>query len=174
MYGIFEVRFSFSIWHRINHLDTHKATHPLAADVDIVGGLYVVKPLILCKLGADAVGRHGLLCVIVAPSCVGFINRLGAGFAVGLEADIALRLQKLNHIVAAALDRLHVLSCLAGNAELIIVPDQPVQPLQTSEKDTLLFPQQLVHQKRIVCSACGPVFGGQHDLAAKETVGLIV
>ena len=37
-----------------------------------------------------------------------------------------------------------------------------------------LLPQQLVHQERIVCSACGPVFGGQHDLAAKETVGLIV
>ena len=39
---------------------------------------------------------------------------------------------------------------------LIIVPDQPVQPLQTPEKDTLLFPQQFVHQKRIVRSACGP------------------
>ena len=83
-------------------------------------------------------------------------------------------MQKLDHIVAAALDRLHVLSCLAGNAELIVVPDQPVQPLQTPEEDALLFPQQLIHQKRIVCSACGPVFGGQHDLAAKETVGLVV
>ena len=83
-------------------------------------------------------------------------------------------MQKLDHIVAAALDRLHILSCLAGNAELIVVPDQPAQPLQTPEEDALLFPQQLIHQKRIVCSACGPVFGGQHDLAAKETVGLVV
>ena len=49
-----------------------------------------------------------------------------------------------------------------------------MQPLQTPEEDALLFPQQLIHQKRIVCSACGPVFGGQHDLAAKETVGLVV
>ena len=69
---------------------------------------------------------------------------------------------------------MHILSCLAGNAELIVVPDQPAQPLQTPEEDALLFPQQLIHQKRIVCSACGPVFGGQHDLAAKETVGLVV
>ena len=174
MYGNFEVHSSLLIRRRIDHLNAHKAPHPLTADVDIVGGLYIVKPLILCKLGTDPVGRHGLLCVIVAPSCIGFIDRLGAGFAVCPKADIALRLQKLDHIVAAALDRLHVLSCLAGNAELIIVPDQPVQPLQTPEKDTLLFPQQLVHQKRIVCSACGPVFGGQHDLAAKETVGLVV
>ena len=52
---------------RIDHLNAHKSPHPLAADVDIVGGLYIVKPLILCKLGAGAVGRHGLLCVIVAP-----------------------------------------------------------------------------------------------------------
>lgn len=49
-----------------------------------------------------------------------------------------------------------------------------MQPLQTPEEDPLLFTQQLVHQKRIVRSACGPVFGGQHDLAAKETVGLVV
>ena len=174
MYGSFEVRFLFSIRRRIDHLNTHKAPHPLTADMDIVGGLYIVKPLILCKLGADAVGRHGLLRVVVAPSCIGFIDRLGAGFAVCPKADIALGLQKLDHIVAAALDRLHIFSGFARNAELIVVPDQPVQPLQTPEKDTLLFPQQLVHQKRIVCSACGPVFGGQHDLAAKETVGLVV
>ena len=83
-------------------------------------------------------------------------------------------MQKLNHIVAAALDRLHIFFGLTGNAELIVVPDQPVQPLQTPEEDPLLFTQQLVHQKRIVRSACGPVFGGQHDLAAKETVGLVV
>jgi len=77
-------------------------------------------------------------------------------------------------VIGAALDRLHVLSCLARNAELIVVPDQPVQSLQTPEEDALFFPQQLVYQKRIVRSACGPVFGGQHDLTAKETVGLIV
>ena len=174
MYGNFEVRSSFSIRQRIDHLNAHKPAHPLAADMDIVGGLYIVKPLVLCKLRADPVGRHGLLRIVIAPSRVGFIDRLGAGFAVCPKADIALRLQKLDHIVAAALDRLHILSCLAGNAELIVVPDQPAQPLQTPEEDALLFPQQLIHQKRIVCSACGPVFGGQHDLAAKETVGLVV
>ena len=65
MYGNFEVRFSFSIRQRIDYLNAHKATHPLAADVDIVGGFHIVKPLILCKLRADAVGRHGLLCVII-------------------------------------------------------------------------------------------------------------
>ena len=57
---------------------------------------------------------------------------------------------------------------------MIVVPDQPMQSLQTPEKDALLFAQQLVHQKRIVRSACGPVFGGQHDLAAKEAVGLVM
>ena len=83
-------------------------------------------------------------------------------------------MQELDHIVAAALDRFHVLSGLTRNAELIVVPDQPVQPLQTPEKDALLFPQQLIHQKRIVRSACGSVFGGQHDLTTEEAVGLIV
>ena len=174
VYGNFEVHSSFLIRRRIDHLNAHKPPHPLTADMDIVGGLHIIKLLILCKPGADPVGRHGLLCVIVAPSCIDFIDRLGAGFAVCPKADIALRLKKLDHIVAAALDRLHILSGFARNAELIVVPNQLVQSLQTPEEDALLFPQQLVHQKRIVCSACGPVFGGQHDLAAKETVGLVV
>ena len=56
VYGNFEVRSSFSIRQRIDHLNAHKPAHPLAADMDIVGGLYIVKPLILCKLGADTVG----------------------------------------------------------------------------------------------------------------------
>ena len=127
MYGCFEVRFSFSIRRRIDHLNAHKAPHPLTADVDIVGGLYIVKPLILCKLGADPVGRHGLLCVIVAPTGIGLIDCLGAGFAVCPKADVALGLQELDHIVAAAFDRLHVLSGFARNVELIVVPNQSVQ-----------------------------------------------
>ena len=68
MYGNFEVRSSFLVWQRIDHLNAHKATHPLAADTDIVGSFHVVKPLVLRKLGADTVSRHGLLCVIVAPT----------------------------------------------------------------------------------------------------------
>ena len=129
MYGNFEVRSSFSIRQRIDHLNAHKPAHPLAADMDIVGGLYIVKPLILCKLRADPVGRHGLLRVVVAPSCVGFINCLGAGLAVCPKAYIALRLQKLDHIVAAALDRLHIFSGFARNAELIVVPNQNLEKL---------------------------------------------
>ena len=174
MYGNFEVWFSFLIRQRIDHLDAHKTTHPFAADVDIVGGFHVVKAVVLRKFGAEPVCRHGLLRIVLAPALIRLIQCLGAGFAVCLEADISLRLQKLDHIVAAALDRLHIFSGLARNAELIVVPDQPIQPLQAPEEDAFLFPQQLVHQKRIVRSACGPVFGGQHDLAAKEAVGLVV
>ena len=56
VYGNFEVRSSFSIQQRIDHLNAHKSPYPLAVDVDIVGGLHVIKPLILRKLGADPVG----------------------------------------------------------------------------------------------------------------------
>ena len=174
VYGNFEVRFSFLIRQWVDHFNAHKTAHPLATDMDIVGGLYIVKALVLRQFRAETICRHGLLRIVLAPALIRLIQCLGAGFTVGLEADIALRLQKLDHIVAAALDRLHVFSGFARNAELIVVPNEPMQPLQTPEKDALPFPQQLVHQKRIVCSACGPVFGGQHDLAAKETVGLIV
>ena len=45
VYGNFEVRFSFSIRQRIDHLNAHKSPHPLTAGMDIVGGLYIVQPL---------------------------------------------------------------------------------------------------------------------------------
>lgn len=60
MYGNFEVRFSFSIRRKIDHLNAHKAPHTLAADMDVVGGLHIVKALVLYKLRADPVGGHGL------------------------------------------------------------------------------------------------------------------
>ena len=96
VYGCFEVRCSFSIWQRIDHLNAHKATNTFAADMDIVSGLHIVKTLVLRQLGADAVGRHGLLCVIVAPSRIGFVDRLGAGLAVGFEADVSSSIKTLN------------------------------------------------------------------------------
>ncbi len=63
---------------------------------------------------------------------------------------------------------------LLVDSTLIVVPNQPMQTLQTPEEDAFLFPQQLVHQKWIIRSACGPVFGSQHDLAAEEAIGLVV
>ena len=42
VYGNFEVQFSFSVWQRIDYLNANKSPHPLAADVDIVGGLHIV------------------------------------------------------------------------------------------------------------------------------------
>ena len=155
MYGNFEVRFSFSIRQRIDHLNAHKSPHPLTAGMDIVGGLHVVKAFVLRQFGAEPVCRHGFLRVVLAPALIRLIQCFGAGLTVRLEADVALGLQKLDHIVAAALDRLHIFSGLGADCELIIVPDQPVQPLQTPEKDALLFPQQLIHQKRIAAALGG-------------------
>ena len=142
MYGSFEVRAPLLIRQRVDYLDAHKATHPLAADMDIVGGLHIVKTLILRKLRADTVSRHGLLCVVITPTGIGFIDCLGTGVTVCPKADVALRLQELDHIVAAALDRLNIFSGLAGNAELIVVPNQPMQTIQTPEEDALL---SLIH-----------------------------
>ena len=42
VYGNFEVRSSFLIRQRIDHLDAHEPTHPLTANMDIVGGLHIV------------------------------------------------------------------------------------------------------------------------------------
>ena len=105
VYGNFEVRFSFLIRQWVDHFNAHKTAHPLATDMDIVGGLYIVKALVLRQFRAETICRHGLLRIVLAPALIRLIQCLGAGFTVGLEADIALRLQKLDHIVAAEIGR---------------------------------------------------------------------
>ena len=47
VYGNFEVRFSFLIRQWVDHFNAHKTAHPLATDMDIVGGLHVVKTFVL-------------------------------------------------------------------------------------------------------------------------------
>lgn len=139
-----------------------------------VGGLHIVKPLILGKLGAEPVCRHELTHIVLAPQLVGFIECLGAGFTVRLEADVALRAQKLNDIVAAALDRFYILPGLSADGEPVIVGQQSVQPFQTPQEDSFHFGHEFLHKERIVGTVRRPVLGGQHNLAAKETVRLVM
>ena len=59
VYGNFEVRFSFLIRQWVDHFNAHKTAHPLATDMDIVGGLYIVKALVLRQFRAETICRHG-------------------------------------------------------------------------------------------------------------------
>ena len=142
--------------------------------MDIVGGLHIVKAFILCKLGTEPVCRHRFSYIVLTPQLVGFIDCLGAGLCICLEADISLRLQKLYDIVAATFDRFHILNGLSADSELIIVCKQSMQPLQAPQEDALHFGHELFHEKRIIGTISGSVLGGQYDLAAKETVRLVM
>ena len=173
-YSTFSLRLPFQKRCLCQHLDTDKSTHSLSSGVDVVGGFHIVKTLVLCKLGTEPVCRHGFSHIVLAPQLVGFVQSLGACFAVSLEADISLRLQKLNDIVAAALDRFHVLNGLSADGELLIVCKQSVQSLQTPQKDTLHLGHELFHEKRIVGTVSRSVLGGKHNLTAKETVRLVM
>lgn len=110
-YSTFSLRLPFQKSCLCQHLDTDKSTHSLSSGVDVVGGFHIVKTLVLCKLGTEPVCRHGFSHIVLAPQLVGFVQ--------SLEADISLRLQKLNDIVAAALDRFHVLNSCKSAKEVI-------------------------------------------------------
>ena len=173
-YSTFSIRSPFQKRHLCQDLNANKATDTLAVYMDVVGGFHIVKAFILCKLGAKAISRHRFSHIVLTPQLVGFIDCLGAGLCICLEADISLRLQKLNDIVAAALNGLHVLNGLSADGELIIVCKQPVQPLQAPQKDTLHLGHELFHEERIVGTVSRSVLGGQHDLTTKETVRLVM
>ena len=142
--------------------------------MNIVGGLHIVKPLILCKLGTETVGRHGLLRIVLAPTLIRLIQRLGAGLAVCPKADIALRLQKLNHIVAAALDGVHVGGGSFADGEAEVVLHQPAQPFQTPQQDALHLGTHLLHKERVIRAVSRLVLGGQDELTAEEAVRMVI
>ena len=73
VYGNFEVRFSFLIRQWVDHFNAHKTAHPLATDMDIVGGLYIVKALVLRQFRAETICRHGLLRIVLAPALIRLI-----------------------------------------------------------------------------------------------------
>ena len=55
-----------------------------------------------------------------------------------------------------------------------MIGDQPPQSLQHPEEDSLFFGNQFLSKKRVIEPIRRLVFGGQNDLAAKETVAAVV
>ena len=55
-----------------------------------------------------------------------------------------------------------------------MIGNQPPQPLQHPEEDSLFFRNQFLGKERIIEPFHRLVLGGQNDLAAKETVAAVV
>ena len=112
--------------------------------------------------------------VIQTPAFIDFIEI--RGFALGPLPNfkVALRFEEAQNVVAL----LHRFFQIRGGAftdgKLIVVPNQPMQPLQCPKQDALFFVPHLINEKRIIHPANGLFLSGEQQLAAIETVRLVI
>ena len=112
--------------------------------------------------------------VIQTPAFIDFIEI--RGFALGPLPNfkVALRFEEAQNVVAL----LHRFFQIRGGAftdgKLIVVPNQPMQPLQCPKQDTLFFTPHLVNEERIIYPANRFFLSGEQQLAAIETVRLVI
>ena len=112
--------------------------------------------------------------VVLAPLLVNVVELLGTDGVVRLEAEVALGFHEVDDIVAAAFDGVHVGGGSFADREAEIVLHQPVQPFQTPEQDALQLGAHLLHKEGVIRAVSRLVLGGQDELAAKETVRMVV
>ena len=85
---------------------------------------------VLAELVCEALWGQWVFCVVFAPSFIGCIQIFGAGFIIGLECHITLRIEKVQNVVDIPnCGRDIVLGSLA-DGEVVVIGDQPSQSLQ--------------------------------------------
>jgi len=112
--------------------------------------------------------------VVLTPLLINVVELLGADGVVRLETEVALGLHKVDDVVAAAFDGVHVGGGSFADREAEIVLHQPMQPFQTPQQDAFQFGAHLLHKEGIVHAVGRLVLGGQDKLAAKEAVRMVV
>ena len=75
---------------------------------DVVGGFKVIAAVVLAQFCAETDRRYAVTGVVLAPLLINVVELLGTDGVVRLETEVALGLHKVDDIVAAALDGVHV------------------------------------------------------------------
>ena len=112
--------------------------------------------------------------VIQAPAFVDLIEigRLALGPLPNFK--IALGFEKAQDIVALLHCFFQICRSALADGKLVIVLNQPMQPLQCPKQDAFFFIPHLINEKRIIHPANGLFLSGEQQLAAIETVGLVI
>ena len=112
--------------------------------------------------------------VIQTPAFVDLIEI--RGFALGTLPNfkVTLGFEKAQDIVALLHRFFQIRGGAFADGKLIVVPNQPMQPFQRLKQDALFFVPHLINEKRIIHPANGLFLSGEQQLAAIETVGLVI
>ena len=118
--------------------------------------------------------RQWLFQVVQAPAFIDFIEI--RGFALGPlpNSKVTLGFEKAQNVIALLHRFFQVCGSAFADCKLVIVLNQPMQPFQRSKQDTLFFIPHLINEKRIIHPANGLFLSGEQQLAAIETVRLVI
>ena len=96
---VFEV--SLQLHRREQNINAHISPAPFsAADVQIADRLQMIALCVLAELVGEALWGQWVFCVVLTPPLIGCIQIFGAGFIIGLERHITLRIEKVQNVVS--------------------------------------------------------------------------
>ena len=118
--------------------------------------------------------RPRLFQIVTAPALINPIEINGFTLCPGLDFKVSLRFQKAQYVVPPLHCFLQIFGRPLAACELVIVRNQPVQPFQRPQKDSLPLPPHLIDQERVIHTTGGPFLRSQKKLPAVKTVGFVI
>ena len=132
----FEV--SLQLHRREHNINAHIPPAPFsAADVQVIDRLQMVAFSILAKLVCEALWGQRVFCVVLTPPLISCIQIFGAGFIIGLECHITLRIEKVQNVIGIPNSGRDIVLGSLADGKVIAIGDQPPQPLQHPEENSL-------------------------------------
>jgi len=169
----FEV--SLQLRRREQDINAHVSPTPFStADVQVIDRLQMVAFSILAKLVCEALWGQWVFCVVLTPPLIRCIQIFGAGFIIGLECHITLRIEKVQNVIGIPNSGRDIVPGSLADGEVVVIGDQPPQSFQHPEEDSLFFGNQFLSKERIIEPIRRLVLGGQNDLATKETIAAVM
>ena len=120
---------------------------------------------VLAELVCKALWGQRVFCIVLTPPFIGYIQIFGAGFIIGLECHITLRIEKVQNVIGIPNSGRDIVLGSLANGKVIVISDQPPQSLQHPEKDSLFFGNQFLSKKRVIEPIRRLILGVQNDLA---------
>ena len=118
--------------------------------------------------------RPRLFQIVTAPALINLIKINGFALCPGLDFKVSLRFKKGQNVVPTLHRLLQIFGRPLAACELVIVRNQPVQPFQRPQKDSLPLPPHLIDQERVIHTAGGPFLCCQKKLPAVKAVGFVI
>lgn len=130
--------------------------------------------LIIFQVMDKGRSRQWLFQIVQTPAFIDLIEigRLALGPLPNFK--VTLGFEKAQDIIALLHCFFQICRSAFADGKLIVVPNQPMQPLQCPKQDTLFFTPHLVNEERIIHPANRFFLSGEQQLAAIETVGLVI